>query len=489
MADPKLYRHQVAWTRAIGKAFAHNKAVMAQAPTGMGKTVCLAFMAKKIAAAGGTVIIAVHRQEIFLQTSEHLLNFGLQHDLLGSSQVVQMALLAAAHRGELLSKSSGITLASLPTLAKRHRLPRAKYLFIDEAHHAAADTWASLINTYKRSGVRIVGVTATPERHDGKPLLGLFDDLVMGPSMRDLIVNGFLAPYEVMEPRQQIDRNGLKLVHGEFVAAEMNPRARKIVGDAIEQYRKHLDGDKCLVFCPSVEEAELTAQNFREAGYRAASVDGRMKEVERNKRIRDLGNHTLQLLTSCNILSEGLDVPSVSGMVHLRPTYSRGRWMQDVGRTIRFKPGKKAKIIDHAGNNKFHGNPMDITEFAFAGRERRERGEADEPVTFTIINCAGCYMPHESTLPKCPFCGHVREARGGPSYKKEEGDLYAEVRADDDELDAIKEAHRAFNSGGLHKELEEIAARYNLTDEWVEMMNDRGKWWETPLGKTDVIVH
>ncbi len=444
-------------------------------------------MAWKIAEAGKTVLLAVHRQEIFLQTSEHLLSFGLHHNLIGSQEVCRMALLAAAKQSHLMMADMSVTLASLPTLMRRKRIPKVDYVFIDEAHHAAAKTWAKVIHAYRENGAKILGVTATPERHDGKPLSTLFDTLVMGPGMKDLIAHGFLAPFEIKEPKAQISRAGLHIVAGEFVGAEIAPRARVIVGDAISQYRKHMDGDKCLVFCSSVEEAERTASDFRDAGYRAASVDGKMKEIERGQRIRDLGNHTLQLLMSCNVLSEGLDVPSVRGMIHLRPTYSRGRWMQDVGRTLRFEPGKIAILLDHAGNRHFHGNPLDITDFDFAGKEQQKRGDQKAEQHVALRNCKNCFMPHRADQQRCPHCGHERETGAGISYQQVDGDLHDENRLVEPEIAAAMEVANIFASGNkVNGELLKVAKKHNLPEEWVDIMRARMDWWETPLGEQTI---
>lgn len=487
MDVPTLHPPQKAWVKRLGKRFASHKSVLGCAPTGFGKTVALAHMAMKIAESGQSVMMTVHRQEIFLQTSIMLLNFNLPHKLIGSTEVVNMATLAAARRGEILYQHGQVVLASLPTLMRRGRVPKVDYLFVDEAHHAAAKTWAKVISHYRNAGTRILGVTATAERHDGKALCPLFESMVPGPSMKLLIGGGYLAPFEIKVPKAQIDRAGLHLVAGDYNTKELAPRARVVVGDAIEQYRKYMDGDKCLVFTPSVEEAEHTAAAFCEAGYRAASVDGRMKERERNQRIKSLGAHEIQLLMSCNVLSEGLDVPSVAGLIHLRPTYSRGRWVQDVGRSIRYEPGKVAIILDHAGNTAFHGSPLDIEDWAFAGRDQdgKRKGEPKDAAT-TLTNCSVCFMGFLSRLLVCPHCGSER-VRQSLSYDKVEGELVDERRVDEPEILAAKEAAMLYRSAGMvNGELKNIAAKHSMSDEWTEMMRRRIECWDTPIFNQDL---
>lgn len=490
---PQLYPHQTAWITALGQQFGRFQAVLGQAPTGMGKGVCLAYMAHKIADKGKRVIICVHRQEILLQMSEHLNSFDVNHNLICAQQVKQIALLQAAKAGRLLSGGASVTLASLPTLTQRHRLPATDYLFVDEAHHSCAKTWERTIDAYKQAGTLILGVTATPERFDGKPLHGLFDVLQMGQSIESLIGAGYLAPFKIYQPPAQINRDNLPKIAGEFAAPDIIQRARKITGDAINEYRNYMDGEKCLVFCANIAEAKRIAQDFCDAGYRAASVDGQMKETERHRRIKDLGNHTLQLLTSCAVLSEGLDIPSVSGLIHLRPTCSRGRWMQDVGRTLRYEPGKISKILDHAGNTAALGNPLDIVDFAFDGNtssygDRDIHDVKDEKPRLTT--CSACFMPFAIEKQACPYCGALRPSVAAKSYQAVPGELVAETRAHSPAILAAMElaeiAKQQFN-GEFANALEDISKKYDMPPEWATDMARLGRWWETPIGQAHLL--
>ena len=485
-----LYPHQTKWANDIAAKFSTHQSVMGQLPTGAGKTVCLAFMARKCQEAGMRVMIAVHRQEIFLQTSQHLLEAGIYHDFIGSSEVRNMASLSAAKEGHLWTQGrNNVFLASLPTLMRRERFPRLDYLFIDEAHHAAAKTWAEVITTYAHAGTKILGVTATPERHDGIPLYPMFQSLVMGPSMRELIRDGYLSPFEIKCPVEQVSREGIKVRGGEYDTKQLAPRARVIVGSAIEQYRKYLDGQKCIVFVPSVDEAKRTADDFCAAGYRAVNIDGRMKEKERRDRIRGLSTGDFQLLVNDSVLSEGLDVPNVSGLISLRPTFSRSRWMQDVGRALRYVPGKIALILDHANNSSFHGNPMDITEFGFFGdpdyKPKEEKEREDMGVHFAVRHCDNCLQPYISSVNTCPYCGHefVSAKR---KYQQVDGELVDANREEPPEIQAAKAVALLWATNQSADGIDAVAEQYGLDGEWVAGMRDRIRWWETPIGSENI---
>jgi len=480
----ELYPHQRRWIEDLRHAFCSARRVMGQLPTGAGKTVCLAHMARAIAGAGQRVVIAVHRQEIFLQTSQHLVETGIPHCVVGAKEVCQIATLRAAKQGVLMATAAPVVLASMPTLMRRPRLPAAEWLFVDEAHHAAAKQWAKIIESYADSGTRILGVTATAGRHDGKPLTPLFETLVRGPELKELVAAGYLSPFEIKVPQAQVSREEVHVRGGEYVASEMAPRARKVVGDAISQYRKWLDGEQAIVFVPSVAEAERTAEDFKRAGYAAANIDGRMKEVERGRRIAAFGRGDIRLLVNDSVLSEGLDVPAVRGMISLRPTYSKGRWMQDIGRALRFEPGKTAVILDHAGNTAFHGHPFDLTDFGFHGserwRERAERAARDNHVA--VRQCKGCFMPFNSALGACPHCGLVVEAVGR-QYAQVAGELVDVAHSDAPEIAAVKELMAVVRRAGrINGELVDIAGRHGMGQSWVDAMRERVAWWQTPVG-------
>lgn len=458
---------------------------MGQLPTGAGKTVCLAHMARAIAGAGQRVVLAVHRQEIFLQTSQHLVETGIPHCVVGAKEVCQIATLRAAQQAVLMSVSAPVVLASMPTLMRRPRLPAAEWLFVDEAHHAAAKQWAKIIDSYAAAGTRILGVTATAGRHDGKPLTPLFESLVRGPELKQLVAAGYLSPFEIKVPQAQVEREGVHLRAGEYAAAEMAPRARVVVSDAIKQYRKWLDGEQCIVFVPSVAEAERTAEDFKHAGYAAVNIDGRMKEAERGRRIADFARGDIRLLVNDSVLSEGLDVPAVRGMISLRPTYSKGRWMQDIGRALRFEPGKTAVILDHAGNTDFHGHPFELTDFGFHGDERwRRKAESARRVKehVPVRQCRGCFMPFNSALGSCPHCGKIVETVGR-QYAQVEGELVDVEHRDAPEIAAVKEVMGVVRRAGfINGELDEIAERHGMGVSWIDAMRARVDWWQTPVG-------
>ena len=366
-------------------------------PTGSGKTVMFKYIVESAAEKGKRSCILVHRKELRNQASRKL--------------AVDHGVIAA---GVTPRPSALIQVANVQTLV--NRVSRAPFnrpefapdlIVIDEAHHAVASTYTKILEAYPDA--RILGVTATPCRADGRGLSEIFDDLILGPTVQELIDGGHLSPVEVYAP-STIDVRGLHTVAGDYNKKELEEASDKptITGDAIDHYRRLAGGKPAIAFCVSVAHSEHVADAFTAAGYRAKSVSGMTPPDERDKAIEDLGNGGLDLLSMCDLANEGLDVPVVEVGIMLRPTNSLGLCRQQMGRVLRPAPGKdRAIILDHAGNCLRHGLPTTEVEWSLEGVVRRpkKKGEpdtAEEQVSY----CPACYHIFTKAS-RCPRCGEV----------------------------------------------------------------------------------
>jgi superfamily II DNA or RNA helicase len=177
---------------------------------------------------------------------------------------------------------------------------------------------------------------------------------------------------------------------------------RAAIGDAVSHYRRRLHPGTAICFCCTIEHAEQMAGAFRAAGIRAAAVSGGTPAEERKRLIAGLGTGEVEVLTSCMIISEGTDIPSVGGAILMRPTASLSLYLQMVGRALRPALGKQeAVILDHVGNAHRHGLPTDEREWKLAGRRRREG------VSIPIKDCPVCFCSCSSATQVCPDCGHL----------------------------------------------------------------------------------
>ncbi|CDI02485.1 putative DEAD/DEAH box helicase-like [Candidatus Competibacter denitrificans Run_A_D11] len=401
MSGLSLFKHQEALMSAVKQSYlSGSQAVLMILPTGGGKTAIAAKIAQLAHAKGKRILFLAHRRELILQISRMLTVFGIGHGVI---------------LPDTFETKHSVQVASIATLARR--LYPGKYQFdliiIDEAHHAVNGSGlGAIIEAFPKA--KLLGVTATPCRLDGRGLgkdaAGYFDALVEGPSVLELIEAGYLARPVVYAPPagQEVDLRSVKVTAGDYNLGQLASVMDKalLTGDAVAHYRRHCDGAPALAFCVTVEHAEHVARQFREAGYRAAMLDGKTPDDRRDAMIRDLGRGELQVLASCNVVSEGTDIPIVAAAILLRPTASYALAMQQMGRVLRTYPGKqRATILDHAGNTRRHGLPTEPGQWSLANRPRN-KSATNLHLTKDCVDC-GALLPLAART--CPECSCVFE--------------------------------------------------------------------------------
>ena len=287
-------------------------------------------------------------------------------------------------------------------------MPAPDLLVIDEAHHAVASTWLRILDALPE--IRVLGVTATPLRLDGKGLIDVFDDLIIGPTVEALIKDGYLSRFTTFAPARSPDLSGVHTRAGDYAMDELAARMSSgvIITGAVEEYLRLCPGAPAIAFCVDIKHSELVAQAFTARGIHAAHVDGETPREERRAMIAALGTGELQVLCNCGLISEGLDVPNVTAAILLRPTKSLALYLQQVGRALRPAPGKdKALILDHASNT-FRFGPVSIErKWSLEGKEK------SEPSPMQRCPDCGALVPLAEWT--CPECGAVLRERLPPA--------------------------------------------------------------------------
>lgn len=370
-----------------------HRSVLYVLPTAGGKTVLFAEIARRAAAEGTRVGILVHRDQLLIQAAEKVDACGLSYSLIAPGH---------NYYGDL------VAIASKDTLVRRLDRHDFDLIIIDEAHRATAPTYRRIMDAYPEA--RILGVTATPQRTNGQGLDIVFDALVCGPSIRTLIDLGFLAEPVTYGAIHKVDLSGLKTVAGDYdqhALADLMDKPR-ITGEAVAAYKKFCPGESAMAFGVGIRHCEDIAADFRAAGYRSTHVSGEMGRDEVRHRIASLKTGEIQVLVSCDIASEGIDIPSVRAGILLRPTSSLIVYLQQAGRVLRPKPnGGKALILDHAGSFARFGLVDDEREWSLEGRKKRSRA-GDSEAAVSVRQCPMCFFCHRPTT-VCPECGHVYE--------------------------------------------------------------------------------
>lgn len=383
------------------------------APCGAGKTVIMAYMASQARLKGNRTLFAVHRQELIQQSSDTFQALGVSHGIIAA--------------GYPSSHAEYIQIASIQTVIRRiNKIYPPQIIIFDEAHHSTAATWRKLMEAFPEAYV--IGLTATPAGMGGQGLGDIFESLIMGPSVKELISWGNLAPFRYFAPPVKADLAGLRAVkYGDFDQKEIALRMDKseIIGDQIEQYLKLAPGAKAVCYCASIAHSQHTAEAFRAAGIPAMHIDGNTPQIAREAATNEFKKGTIKILCNVDLISEGYDCADMDAVILARPTQSLTLHIQQSMRAMRpdkSNPGKVAIIIDAVGNVYRHGLPDEDRTWTLAGTPKKK---STEKMEIPLKVCPKCYSAHKPG-PACPLCGHKYpvEEREGP--KQRAGEL-AEV--------------------------------------------------------------
>ena len=430
--------------------------VLAVMPTGAGKGTTIAVMVSNAAERGHRVLILAHRAELIADLSQRIHGLGINHGIL-----------ANGYREDLRHP---VQVGSVQTVVRRlGRIPPPSMVIQDEAHHlVAGNMWGRVIDAWPRA--YLIGKTATPERLSGEGLGeghgGYFQDMVQGPGAGWLTEQGFLVAARVFAP-PGIDLSGIKRFDTANGRHEADDRLKQgqAMGDAVSHYRRTIQDEHngtAIAFCCSVAHADALAEAFRSQGIAAARLDGAMDRGERRRLINDLGAGVLKVITSCDIISEGTDIPSVTGAILLRPTDSLGLHLQQVGRVLRPAPGKRWAIVnDHVGNSLRHGLPTDQREWSLEGRQKGKRRAASEALPVKV--CDSCFSTLPSATPECPICGFVFPAAARRELVTVEGTLQ-ELTAQA----AAQQRRQAVGRARTREELEVIRLERGYSRGWTD---------------------
>ena len=384
-----------------------NRAVLYVLPTGGGKTVIFSHISEQAAIKGNRVCILVHRSELVDQSSESLSKIGVDHGVITA--------------GKELDLSKTVQVASVFTLVRRlHLIPPDFFglIVVDEAHHAVAGSWKKTIDHFKKA--KVLGVTATPERLDGKGLGNYFQDMIVGQDTAWLTANNYLAPAKVFAPPNKLDKTALGKRGGDYKMEEAQDQMQQggIMGDAVTHYQKHIYPATAIAFCCTIEHAKAVSKAFTDAGISSTPLTGDNCK-DRKDIIKKLGTGEIKVVTSCQIISEGTDVPTVGGAILLRPTQSLSLYLQQVGRCLRPADGKKYAIInDHVGNSITHGLPNQPREWSLEGKKVRDKVKAPP-----LKVCDACFAVNPISAKECTDCGHIFKVKERKGFKRIEGDL------------------------------------------------------------------
>ena len=269
MSRPREY--QVRDIERIESSLARSGKTLYVLPTGGGKTVIAAGLIDQAVARGERVLVLTHRREILNQTSRALA--ALDHG------VIQAGL--ALDLGPPVQVASVQTLHARAMRRNKIPLPPANLIIVDEAHHVRARTWNGILDQYLHA--RIIGLTATPCRGDGRGLGDTFDELIEGPQVAELIEQGYLVKTRYFAPTNP-NLKGVEVRKGDYSINQLSRRMNTdaLVGDVVTQWAKHAEGRKTIAFAVDVEHSIHVRDEFVNAGIAAEHIDGSTPKGERD---------------------------------------------------------------------------------------------------------------------------------------------------------------------------------------------------------------
>lgn len=404
------------------------RAILAVLPTGGGKTVVMSELARHL---GWPSCEIAHRQELVGQISLALARAGIRHKIVAPKNIVTW--LVGEHIRETGSSwydpLSIHAVAGIDTLVRHGErlkawLSTVRLVQMDEGHHVLPENkWGRGVLMFPNVKL-IVGWTATPWRTDKKRLDGVYQRIVAGPGLRDLIDRQYLTDYKIYGVPEAIDVSRVALgSDGDFNPHQLRAEAHKsqIVGDIVTHYMRIAPGMTGLTFVVDVASAHEVVAAYRAAGVSASAISAETPAPERAGLMRQFRTGAIQQLVSVDIFGEGTDVPCCGVISMGRPTMSEGLYRQQFGRVLRLAQGKRwGIVIDHVGNVTRHGLPdahRVYTLDAPPKRKKNTKGPSD------VKACLMCYEIFEIWRKACPNCGHVPVP--GPRDKPEQvdGDL------------------------------------------------------------------
>lgn len=326
-----------------------------------------------------TALWIAHRRELVHQAAEKLRVF------LGAANV------GAICPGISPTPDAPMQVATIQTLLARGERPPARLIVLDEAPHYAADDWQTLLDAYPDA--KTLGLTATPERADGRPLGDIFEELVVAANYSELLRDGHLVGCRVIQPPLPQEKGTLS-------------------EDPVEAYQKYADGSRAFLFADSVPEAHRLRARFCALGIPAATIEAATPKDERAQALSDFARGDVRVLTNVYALTEGVDVPAAQTCILARASGHVSPYLQMVGRVLRPHAEKPyAVLVDLSGATLRHGLPTEDRVYSLEGRGISRVDDDDE-----LPTCPGCDSPRPRGQ-TCVACGFVPSRYPAPTPK------------------------------------------------------------------------
>lgn len=386
---PVLRDYQTDDLGEVRVAFRSHRSVVLVEPTGAGKGTEASYIVHNVIEGGRRVLFLVNRRNLVHDMSDRVTRLGIDHGvIMGNDPRTRPDL--KAH------------IASIQTVHRRQKRPKADLIIVDEAHFAVSKMWKDVLDSFPEA--KILGLTATPIRADGRGLGEVFEHMVVGPSTQQLIDWKYLVPARVFRPAGAPKLEDLpKIDNLQQLAALCNKP--KLVGDLVKTYQAMGQNRKSVAFGVVQDHAHRIAESFRCAGIEFAYVGDDTPETERKKIWYDYDHGNLRGIASVGVISYGWDHSICSCIIGARATNAMGLWRQMLGRGGRPHPGKEDFFVfDHFDNTgRLNALFEDDVQWQLHGNAIRETpGEK----VVSVTTCRKCFATFRANpgIRTCPYC-------------------------------------------------------------------------------------
>ena len=348
-ANLELKEHQKAALKALEQMRDNSETIaLLYHATGTGKTTTAVLDAKRC---GGRVLFIAHTQELLDQATKRF------RELWTNTTVGRYCEVIKQPRAHVVCGS----VQSVALHLDEFKDDEFDYLIVDEAHHAAADTYQKILSYFKPAFT--LGLTATPERADDKSILEIFKNTAHKLDIQTAVEIGELVPVRCIRIHTNIDLTKVRFNSVQYNIRDLEskiyvPERNRLIVDTWMQYVRD---KRTVVFCASVKHAQQIADLFREQGIKSAAVSGSMKQSERREFQEKFVNRDIQVLCACDLLNEGWDCPEIEVLFMARPTMSKVLYTQQLGRGMRLYEGKESLMVfDFVDNASQYNAPYSL---------------------------------------------------------------------------------------------------------------------------------
>ena len=431
----------------------HTRVILCS-PTGSGKTVTFADMARDSVRNGFRVMVAVDRKELLEQSKKKLIAYGLDPSIITSGRTVR--------------HGQKCYVATVQTLIRRV-FPDIDLLIIDEAHKQIFD---KLLEPGRYDNVFVIAATATPKR-SGKmtQLSKYYSKIVEAVSVQDLIIEGYLTP--AITYGAKMDTSKIKMKGADFENSELYKAfdKRVLYAGVVDKYEKFAPDTQAICFCINVEHSKKVCHAFNARGISAVHLDGTTPKTQREGILEDFHNKRYKVLVNVEVLTTGYDEWKIETVIVNLATKSLPKWLQMPGRGSRIVPDgvdyvkDHFSIIDMGGNTYEHGFWEQSREWSLSHKTKDEVGVApvkECPEDLLDENGrpgCGCIVPAQAPL--CKYCGYIF-----PPPKKEEPQEAEFIQLENYELLRPELVGKQFGSMTI-PELEEVKMVKGFQQGWL----------------------